>query len=532
MSDETPRIVFFGSGIGSEAASEDFGNKASVLTQMSAQGIPVPPGFALPVDLCEEYFRNGEVLPDDVPELLRQGIAFIERATGTRYGAGRRPLLVSARSGAPVSMPGVMETILNIGINHNTLRGLIAQTGNPKFAWDTYRRFLENFGTTVFSHDPGAYRKIIRGVMDEERVPDESGLDFAALRAVAEQFERLYPRANGNRLPEDVFTQLELASSAIFHSWHSPRADKFRSMHLVAGARGTGVTVQAMVYGNLGALSGAGVAFSRNPWTGEKNLLVDFRFGGQGEDVVSGDMGAVSQQEFAARIPLAARELSETAQKLESLYRDMQDIEFTVQEGKLFILQSRSGKRAPFATLKIAVDLVGENVIDKDEALDRVRGIDPGALTVQHVATEETPLASGISASLGIASGKIALTSEHATELSKSSPVILVRETATPDDIQGIGACVGILTAKGARTSHAAVVARQMGKVCIVSCETMRIDLPHRLCSFPERTMYEGDDITLDGRTGRVYAGIIPVVAETPTELIEKLWQWKEAASD
>ena len=531
MSDETPRIVFFGSGIGTEAAPEDFGNKASVLTQMSGQGIPVPPGFALPVDLCEEYFRNGEILPDDVPELLHQGIAFIERATGTRYGAGRRPLLVSARSGAPVSMPGVMETILNIGINRNTLRGLIAQTGNPKFAWDTYRRFLENFGTTVFSHDPGAYRKIMRGVMDEERVPDESGLDFAALRVIAEQYERLYSRSNGNRLPEDVFTQLELATSAIFHSWHSPRADKFRSMHLVAGARGTGVTVQAMVYGNLGALSGAGVAFSRNPWTGEKNLLVDFRFGGQGEDVVSGDMGAVSQQEFAARIPLAARELSETAQKLESLYRDMQDIEFTVQEGKLYILQSRSGKRAPLAALKIAVDLVGENVIQKDEALDRIREIDPASLTIQNIVTAEAPLATGISASMGVASGKIVLTSERASELGKNSPVILVRETATPDDIQGIGACAGILTAKGARTSHAAVVARQMGKVCIVSCEKMMIDPTRRSCTFPGRVLYEGDGITLDGRTGRVYAGIIPVMTERPTELIEQLLQWKDQGS-
>jgi pyruvate,orthophosphate dikinase len=367
--------------------------------------------------------------------------------------------------------------------------------------------------------------------MEESRVPEESDLDFTALRAIAEQFERLYPRAGENRLPEDVFTQLELATAAIFHSWHSPRADTFRSMHLVAGARGTGVTVQAMVYGNLGSLSGAGVAFSRNPWTGENNLLVDFRFGAQGEDVVSGEMGAVSQQEFSARIPLAARELSDTARRLEYLYRDMQDIEFTVQEGKLFILQSRSGKRAPLAAMRIAVDLAVEQVIGEDEARDRAGSIDPAALAVQHVATDESPLATGIPASMGVAAGKIALTSERATELGRTSPVILVRETATPDDIRGIGACTGILTAKGARTSHAAVVARQMGKVCIVSCGTLGIDLPRRLCSFPGRVLYEGDDITLDGRTGRVYAGIVPVVTETPAELIEHLRKWKAQAA-
>jgi pyruvate,orthophosphate dikinase len=419
-----------------------------------------------------------------------------------------------------------METILNIGLNRSTLRGLIAQTGNPKFAWDSYRRFLENFGTVVFSHDPGLYRKIERVVMENDRVPDEAGLDFAALRIIAEQYEQLYQRTNGKRLPDDVFSQLELATIAILQSWNSPRARTFRNLNLVSGVRGTGVTIQAMVFGNLGSLSGAGVAFSRNPWTGGNELLVDFKFGAQGEDIVSGLMGVVSHQEFAARIPLAARELSDAVKRLESLYGDMQDIEFTVQEGKLFILQSRSGKRAPLAALKIAVDLVRENIIGKDEALDRVREIDTGAITVQAILPSEPPLATGISASMGVASGKVALTSEHAIEFARNSPVILVQETATPDDIEGIGASGGLLTVRGARTSHAAVVARQMGKVCIVSCEELKIDLVRRLCTFPGRDFYEGDYITLDGQSGRVYAGIVPIVAEKPTELIDQLRQW------
>jgi pyruvate,orthophosphate dikinase len=527
MTDEPPRIVFFGPDVKTEVESEDFGNKASVLTRMSALGIPVPPGFALSVNLCEEYFRNGQVIPDDVPELLRQGIAFIERSTGLQYGASRRPLLVSARSGAAVSMPGAMETILDIGLNRFTVRGLIAQTGNPKFSWDSYRRFLENFGTVVFSHDPNQYRKIVRLVMDEEKVTDEAGLDFAAMRTIADQYEQLYPRTNGKKLPDNVFSQLELATTAIFQSWSSPRALAFRNMNPLSGARGTGVTVQAMVFGNLGTLSGAGVAFSRNPWTGVNELLVDFKFGAQGEDIVSGLMGVVSHREFAARIPLAARELSEAAKRLEFMYRDMQDIEFTVQEGKLFILQSRSGKRAPLAALKIAVDLVHDDIIAKDESVSRVRDIDAESITIQTIQTSEPPIAKGISASMGVASGKIALSAEYAIELSKISAVILVRETANPDDISGIGASQGILTVRGARTSHAAVVARQMGKVCIVSCGDLKIDLSRRVCTFPGHDLYEGDYITLDGENGRIYAGIVPVVVEKPLELIEELSQWR-----
>jgi len=528
MTSDPPRIIFFGPEIRSEAESEYYGNKAAVLATISGFGIPVPPGFALSVDICEEFFKNNGILPDDVPELIRQGIAFIERSTTLRYGDRRRPLIVSVRSGAPVSMPGVMETILDLGLNKTTIRGLISLTGNPKFAWDTYRRFLENFGTVVFSHDPGAYRKIVQEVMAAEQVSDEVALDFSALRSIAEQEERLYTRINGNKLPEDVFSQLELAATAVLQSWDSPRAQSFRSLNLVSGARGTGVTVQAMVYGNLSPLSGSGVAFSRNPWTGENSLIVDFKFGAQGEDIVSGNMGVVTQQEFEARIPLAARELADIAKRLEHYYRDMQDIEFTVQDGKLFILQSRSGKRAPLASLKIAVELVQESIIGEDEAFGRIRDIDTDNLTVQTIAAKERPIATGISASMGVVSGKIALTSVHAVECAKTSPVILVRETATPDDMPGIGISAGILTSRGARTSHAAVVARQMGKVCIVSCTDLEIDTARHRCKFPGGDLYEGDTITLDGMTGNVYAGRLDIIVKRPDDLLGYLQKWKE----
>jgi len=526
LTNEPPRIVFFGPEIKTECSSIDFGNKASVLTRMSADGIPVPPGFALSVDICREYFQNDQELPDDVPELLRQGISFIERSTDQGFGASRHPLLVSARSGAPVSMPGAMETILNLGLNRDTLRGLIAKTGNPKFAWDTYRRFLENFGTVVYTHDPLSYRRIIKDIVGKEQIGDEADLDFVGFRTIAEEFEDLYSRTNGRHLPTDVFDQLERATAAIFDSWENPRAITFRKMNPDFAAKGTGVTIQAMVFGNLGSLSGAGVAFSRNPWTGTNELLVDFKFGAQGEDIVSGHMGVVSHDEFSARIPLAARELSYSATRLETIYNDMQDIEFTVQEGKLYILQCRSGKRAPLAALKIAVEMVKENIIEKKEALYRIRSIDINSLAIQTLETSVKPLAKGISASMGVASGKIALSSERAAELSKTSPVILIRETANPDDISGIASALGILTVRGARTSHAAVVARQMGKVCIVSCDDMKIDQEHRKVIFSGHELYEGDLITIDGSSGSIYAGIINTSTKKPIELIKEIKSW------
>jgi len=521
-------MILFGPGIRTDANPEDFGKKAAVLSEMASLGIPVPPGFSFPVAICEEYFRNGENLPGDVPGLLRKGLAFIEQSTGLKYGGVQRPLLVSVRSGAPVTMPGVMDTVLNVGLNRATLRGLIGMSGNPRFAWDSYRRFLEEFGRRIYSHDPGTYHQALASMLRRERVSDGALLDFASLREIAEHYERLYSRTNGQKFPEDPYLQLELAVTAVLRSWDSPRARRFREMNLVRGSRGTAVTIQAMVFGNMGLLSGAGVAFSRNPWTGSGELLVDFRFGAQGEDVVSGELGAATRQEFAAKIPLAARELQDIARRLETHYGDMQDIEFTVQEGKLFILQSRPGKRSPLAALQIAVDLAQEEIIAVPDALGLLEGIDIGDITIQQVMTENPPLATGISASGGVASGKVVLSPERAVELAEESPVILVRETASPDDIAGISASAGLLAARGARTSHAAVVARQMGKVCIVECSAMAIDYNRKVCRFPGHDVYEGDTITLDGQSGAVYNGTVEIRSEKPTVLISQIETWKK----
>lgn len=528
MSREIPRMILFGPGIRAEASPEDFGTKAAVISQMASLGMPVPPGFSLSVGICEEYFQKGEVIPEDVPGLLREGLAFIEQATGLKYGGEHRPLLVSIRSGAPVSMPGMMDTILNVGLNRATLRGLIAMSGNPRFAWDTYRRFLEDFGKMILSDDAESYCQTLLSIQQRKRASDEDRPDFSSLREIAEEYERRNSRLNGQGNPADLNKQLELAVTAVLRSWNSSRAGKFREMNLIQSSRGTSVTIQAMVFGNTDFLSGAGIAFSRNPWTGANNILVDFRFGAQGEDVVSGEFGAASQQEFVSKIPQAARELQEIARKLESCYGDMQDIEFTVQEGKLFILQSRSGKRAPLAALRIAADLVKEEIITIPDALRLLNGIDMGAITIQQVLTQDPPLASGISASFGIASGKVALSPEMAVEMAKDSPVILVRETASPDDIVGISVSLGLLTIRGARTSHATVVARQMGKVCIVGCSALMIDLERRICKFPGHDVYEGEMITLDGQAGTVYEGVIGVRSEKPVDLISQIDRWRE----
>jgi pyruvate,orthophosphate dikinase len=522
-----PRMAMFGTGAQTEVPSDDFGNKASVLARMSSLSIPVPPGFSLGVSICEDYYGSGERLPGDIDDTLKRGVAYLERATGLTFGSDRKPLLVSVRSGAPVSMPGIMDTVLNVGLNRDTLRGLIYMTGDPRFAWDTYRRYLESFGTIVLGHEHPDFHGALREVMAKEGVLDEVQLDFYSLEQLSERYERLLQRNGSPQFPDNAYDQLRTAVTAVLRSWNSPRAENYRKMNLVKGVRGTAVTVQAMVYGNLGLHSGAGVAFSRNPWTGERALLVDFKHGAQGEDVVSGSRNAATQREMIGVMPDAYRDLQGVATKLEQYFRDMQDIEFTVQDGRLFILQSRSGKRGPYAALRIAVDMVEEELISDKEGLERLKGLDIASIVVQRIKPGEPPIGAGVSASSGVASGRIALTSERVDDLMKDGPVILVRETASPDDLPGIGASAGMLTATGARTSHAAVVTRQLGKVCIVGCSDLVIDLPHHRCRIGKVLLHEGDVITLDGSTGNVYPGDVPVVQEKPGELIKKVKSWR-----
>jgi len=526
----SPRMASFGCGLDESVPAEEFGNKAARLAAIASLGVRVPPGFCLGVTLCEEYFASGRRLSPDLPALLATGISRLEKATGLSFGSSRRPLLVSVRSGAPVSMPGVMETILNIGLSRETVRGLISLSGNPKFAWDSYRRLIQNFGQVVCRQPPALYQAALRQAMEREGVEDEVELDAGSLRDLAVEYERIFAQNGGEKFPAGAMRQLEQAAEAVILSWESPRAEAFRRLNLIREARGTAVTVQAMVFGNVGSRSGAGVAFTRNPWQGNAQLLVDFKFGAQGEDVVSGDQSVSTQQEFQAALPETFAELVETAKRLESHFRDMQDLEFTVQNGELYILQTRSGKRSPYAALKIAVDLCQEGVISPSDVIWMLRDVDLDAVSVQRVRTRDHPLAVGIPASGGVASGDIAFSCASAEAMeAEGRRVVLVRETPSPDDIPGIRAAIALLTARGARTAHAAVVARQMGRVCVVGCESLVIDEARRRCRISGQELREGATITVDGNSGKIFLGEVEYSSDRPTPLIEMVREWEQS---
>lgn len=527
----SPSIAFFGPGLRSEIPPEEFGNKAAGLGTMSSLGIPVPPGFALNISICEEYYRDGMQTPSCLPELLNEGISFLEQATGLMYGSERKPLLVSVRSGAPVSMPGIMDTILNVGQNPETIRGLVFQTGNPRFAWDTYRRLFENMSEIVFSHNPHQYRPLLARVMESEGISDVVEMDSSSLKRLIDEYQRLFFSLEKEPFPTDARKQLLLSAISVLRSWTNQRAESFRRIHPAGGALGTAVTVQAMVFGNMGLNSGAGVAFTRNPWSGENEPVIDFKFGAQGEDVVSGTHSVTTQGEMKDTMPSMYEEICRIGKLLESHLLDMQDLEFTVQEGKLFILQSRNGKRSPLAALRISVDMWREGMISPGVALSHLDGIDLDAISVQHVLTRDYPIGTGISASGGVASGTAVFSAERAITDSCNGPVILVRETASPDDIEGIQVASGLLTAKGARTSHAAVVARQMGKVCIVNCNGLEIDLLHHKCLLGGQQIREGDVISLDGDSGLVYSGVVGIYHEKPLDLIKIASSWKAGSN-
>ncbi|HOT94621.1 MAG TPA: PEP/pyruvate-binding domain-containing protein [Methanoregulaceae archaeon] len=520
------RSIFFGPNrVFGEVPLALFGNKAAVLSRMAEIGVPVPPGFALSVQICEEYFAEGRRLPRDVPDLLRQGISQLEEATGLVFGSARRPLLVSVRSGAPVSMPGIMETVLNVGLNRETVRGLISRTGNPRFAWDSYRRFLSQFGEVVRGIHPSEFREILREVMEQEDVPDESELATAGVREAADRFERLFAET-GVTFPTDTMDQLLACTEAVIASWESPRAEAFRRLGLARDATGTAVVVQAMVFGNLGAASGAGVAFTRNPWNGARELTLDFRFGAQGEEVVSGDRSGQDQVTFARVMPEQYAALRSLGSLLEREFSDMLDLEFTIEEGRLFLLQCRAGKRTPLAALQIAVDLVREGLIDELEGARRLDGIDPDLIRIRRIRGTHSPVARGTPASGGVAVGTCAFSAERAEQDAVDGPVVLVRPTASPDDIGGIDAATGLLVARGGRTSHAAVVARELGVVCVVNCQDLQVDSLRHRCSFGETVVREGEVISIDGDTGDVFLGEVEVVEERPDDLLACIQDW------
>lgn len=525
-------VETFGCGLGvGEATPEIVGNKAANLMRMSEVGLPVPPGFVLTTSLCRNYFDNGGRLSEKLRSVFDRNIAHLERATGLSFGGSRRPLLVSVRSGAPVSMPGMMDTILNVGLCEQTLSPLIRMTGNPRFVWDSYRRLIQTFGEVVRGLPADPFELLLDDHLKRQAVPAVNELDVFELRELTQEFLRLYAKLNDEPFPQEPSQQLEDAVHAVFRSWRSPRAIEYRRMHSIAENLGTAVTIQAMVFGNLGSTSGSGVAFTRDPTTGKNEMYLDFLWNAQGEDVVSGRHAIQEGSTIRRLMPMVDSQLQQVRTDLERIFLDVQDFEFTVQEGQLYLLQSRTAKRTPWAALQIACDLVNEGLINVQVALERLDEYDLDSLEMIRLARcpNQPPLSVGVAACPGVAVGPIAFDSPTAIAMARNgSPPILLRHDMSTDDVAGMAASAGMLTALGGRTSHAAVVARQMNKVCIVGCPNFVIERG-RQCRIGTETFSENDFLSLDGHTGAVFSGQLDVVVEKPKELLSAIEKWKQA---
>ena len=515
---------------GSSKMRPILGGKGCELGEMTSIGLPVPPGFVVTTQQCLEYQKSkkiGAELEQDIFTALKH----IEEKTGKKFGDPSNPLLVSVRSGAPVSMPGMMDTILNLGLNDTTIKG--QEKAGERFAWDSYRRLAQMFGEVVLGVDKKKFDKIFDEIKEKAHRKLDIELQPAELKEVVKQFKALVKKETGKDFPDDPNKQLILAIEAVFNSWNTPRAITYRNLYKLSHNMGTAVVVQVMVFGNMGSDCGTGVAFTRNPSTGEKKLYGEFLMNAQGEDVVAGIRTPRPIADLQKESPVIYKQFAETAEKLEKHYRDMQDMEFTIEKGKLYMLQTRSGKRTAAAAVKAAVDMVKEGLITKDEAILRVKPeqldqllhkqIDPKAKT--------NPLAKGLPASPGAASGKIVFTADDAAEKGKDSKVILVAVETTPDDIHGMIASQGVFTSRGGMTCHAAVVARGMGLPCVCGCEAAKIDVEAKKLEINGRLFKEGDVITIDGTTATLMEGEIPLVEPTLTGDFRELLDWCDAAA-
>ncbi len=495
----------------SDGGRELLGGKGIGLAQMTQMGVPVPAGFTITTDACRAYMASGKGLPEGLEDELERHLRALEEKSGKRFGDASDPLLVSVRSGAATSMPGMMDTILNVGLNDESVAGLAASTGNDRFAYDCYRRLVEMYGETVDGVDYDRFN------------PDDDP------RNAIETLKRVYRDHTGRDFPQDPREQLRRAIVAVFASWQAPRAQVYRRTYDIADDLGTAVNVVQMVFGNKGERSGTGVAFTRDPSTGEQGLYGEFLLDAQGEDVVAGIRTPQPLAEMEQHLPHAFDQLLETMSRLERHYRDMQDVEFTIDDGELFLLQTRSAKRTAAASVKAAVDMAEEGLISREEAIAR---IDPAQLDqllhpmLDPAATWEVA-AKGLNASPGAASGKIVLDADTAEQRGKAGEaVVLVRWETTPDDIHGLIQARGVLTAHGGMTSHAAVVARGMGKPCVAGCESLTIDLEARAITIGDQTLAEGDLLTIDGGTGAVIVGEVPLVPPKVNDDLETVLEW------
>jgi pyruvate, orthophosphate dikinase len=511
------------------------GGKGANLAEMTNIGLPVPPGMIVTTEACIDFYDQDNKISEEIISQIHDALQTVESQSHKKFGDNKDPLLVSVRSGAAVSMPGMMDTILNLGLNDDSVSALAAKTGNERFAYDSYRRFIQMFSDVVLSIPKYLFEHVLDDQKEKNGYKIDTDLTKDDLKLIVDEYKKIYKKEIGKDFPQDPFTQLEMAIEAVFASWNNKRAITYRNIHGLSHKMGTAVNVQSMVFGNMGNDSGTGVAFSRNPATGEKKLYGEFLINAQGEDVVAGIRTPQTIDELGTVMPEIYEQFNQISEKLELHYKDMQDIEFTIEQGKLYILQTRTGNRTAEAALRAAVEMAGEGLITKNEALLRIK---PSSLDQLLHPTfdletmkDAEPIAKGLPASPGAASGKVYFTAAEAVAaVAKGEPVILVRKETSPEDIEGMHVSNGILTARGGMTSHAAVVARGMGKCCVAGCDDIRVDEEQKIFTVKSEKFVEGDTISLDGSTGKVYKGSIKTVEPSLSGDFGKLMQWADEA--
>jgi pyruvate,orthophosphate dikinase len=539
---QSPRKWVYLFSEGNASMRDLLGGKGAGVAEMTNAGLPVPPGFTITTEACNAYYDTGKQFPQGMWEQVLEGIKIVEQQTGKGFGKRENPLLVSVRSGAKFSMPGMMDTVLNLGINDETVLGLVKLTGDERFAYDAYRRFIQMFSKIVLDTDPQDFEHVLDTYKERAGVASDAEIPASELKKLVVEFKQIAERQSGEPFPTDVYSQLRKAIEAVFSSWNNKRAFDYRNFNKIAHNLGTAVNVQSMVFGNMGNDSGTGVAFTRNPSTGEKQLYGEYLLNAQGEDVVAGIRTPSKIARLQEDLPHVYQQFKEIARRLEQHYRDMQDLEFTVEKGHLYMLQTRAGKRTAQAAVKVAVDMVTEGLISEQEAVKRVEPIQVYQLLLprfdesekQKAEEEGKLLAKGLNASPGAATGKAIFDADRAEQLGKAgTPVVLVRPETSPDDVHGMLVAKGILTARGGATSHAAVVARGLGLPCVAGTEGIRVHEEERLFRVvgSDIVIHEGDDISIDGATGQVFAGIIKTVdADFDKEAdLKKLLGWADS---
>jgi len=520
-------VYFFDEGKGDMKSI--LGGKGAGLAEMTRIGLPVPQGFTIATEVCVEYYKNEKKYPQGLEEQIEKNLKKLEQVSNKAFGDFKNPLLVSVRSGAPISMPGMMDTVLNLGLNDVTIQGIVEKTKNERFAYDSYRRFMQMFGNVVLGIEHDKFEYLLEELKKELKVKLDTEIDYEGLKILVERYKKLIKKETGEDFPQEPKAQLKMAINAVFNSWNTRRAVTYRRINKIPDDLGTAVNVQEMVFGNMGEDSGTGVGFTRNPSTGEKEYYGEYLLNAQGEDVVAGIRTPLPLSNLKNDSLEVYEELIKIVTLLEKHYRDVQDYEFTIEKGKLYLLQTRTGKRSAQAALKIAVDMVEEGIITKEEAILRIepnqlnqllhRRIDPKA--------KVEVIAKGLPASPGAAYGKVVFTADEAEELGKKGEkVILVRTETTPDDIHGMVEAQGVLTSRGGMTSHAAVVARGMGKACVAGCSALNINTKKEIISVNDLVIKKDEFITIDGGTGEVFLGKVPTIEPKMSKEFETLLSW------